>query len=124
MAWELSLREAVSMGFVLIGTGFMFISALGILRMPDLFLRMSMTTKASTLGVGSMLLGFIVYFSYDVGAVARAGATIVFVLLTAPISAHMIGRAGYINEKTELWSGTHIDELQGHYDPEHRTLRR
>jgi len=91
-------------------------------RMPDLFLRMSMTTKASTLGVGSILIGCIIFFWNDAGVVTRAFATIVFVLLTAPVSAHLIGRAGYIDPDVQLWSGTKINELAGQYDLKRQIL--
>ncbi|HLA42989.1 MAG TPA: monovalent cation/H(+) antiporter subunit G [Aggregatilineales bacterium] len=119
---ELTLREGISLIFILIGTGFIFIAGLGIVRMPDLFLRMSMTTKASTLGVGSMLAGCIVFFWNDAGVITRVFATIVFLLLTAPVSAHLIGRAGYIDPDVQLWRGTKIDELAGQYDLKRQIL--
>jgi multicomponent Na+:H+ antiporter subunit G len=101
--------------FIIIGIVFTAIATLGILRMPDLFLRMSMSTKGATLGVGSVLVGSIIFFIDDIEVATRATATLIFLLLTAPISAHMIGRAGYIDKNTHLWEGTHIDELKGHY---------
>jgi len=114
MEIELSLYDVLTLVFVLIGTAFMLIAALGILRMPDLFLRMSMTTKAATLGVGTMLVACIVYFR-DPDVTTRAGATILFIFLTASAAAHMIGRAGYLDPEVTLWEKTHHDDLKARY---------
>ena len=122
MEWDLTLRESISLIFILIGTAFMVIAALGILRMPDLFLRMSMTTKAATFGVGSILVASVIFFSDDLGVAARAVATLIFVFLTAPVSAHMIGRAAYLDQDVELWEKTHTDELKGNYDVKKKIL--
>lgn len=99
---------------MVIGTVFMLVASLGVLRMPDLFLRMSASTKAATLGSGSILLAVAVHFA-STGVTARAIATIVFLLLTAPVAAHMLGRAGYFTG-VKLYEGTLIDELHGRYN--------
>jgi hypothetical protein len=49
------------------------------------------------------------------GVTMRALATSVFFLLTAPVSAHLMGRASYFLG-VPLWEGTVRDELRGHYD--------
>lgn len=108
--------DVVTAALLLIGTFFMFVGAVGIIRMPDLFMRMSATTKAATLGVTFMLLAAVVHFN-ELGVGTRALATICFVFITAPVAAHMIGRAGYVRG-AELWKGTFADELRGRYDPE------
>jgi multicomponent Na+:H+ antiporter subunit G len=105
------LRDVLTFLFLLNGTVFVLIAGLGILRMPDLFLRMSMTTKASTIGVGSMLVGCMFYFS-DGASIAKSCAVIIFIMLTSPVSAHMIGRAGYHDKDVNLWPKTHTDQLQ------------
>lgn len=51
------MTEIISGLFLLAGSLFILLSAIGVLRMPDLFTRMSATTKASTLGVGFVLIG-------------------------------------------------------------------
>lgn len=105
------MRDVLAFFFLLNGTVFMLIAGLGILRMPDLFLRMSMTTKASTIGVGSMLLGCMFYFT-DWSSAAKSLAIIIFILLTSPVSAHMIGRAGYHDKDVSLWPHTHTDQYK------------
>jgi multicomponent Na+:H+ antiporter subunit G len=100
--------------FVLLGSAFIFISAIGILKLHDLYLRMSATTKATTLGVGSVLIGAAMFFS-DVGIITLSIAIIIFLLITAPVAAHMIGRASYF-DNVPLWSKTKSNEMKEYYD--------
>ncbi len=116
MDWITTLREVFSFIFLLIGTTFTLIAGLGILRMPDLFLRMSMTTKAGTIGVGSILVACMIYFD-DGASVAKAFAIIIFTLITSPVSAHMIGRAGYLDKDVSLWPRTHTDHFKEYARP-------
>lgn len=89
-------------------------AAFGLLRLPDLYTRMHAVTKAGTLGVGLILVAAIVAFG-DVSVTARALVALVFVLLTAPVSAHMIGRAGYLGGAS-LWEKTAFDDWRADYD--------
>ncbi|MDG5768227.1 monovalent cation/H(+) antiporter subunit G [Balneolales bacterium ANBcel1] len=101
-------------GVLLIGGGFfVLVAAVGVLRLPDILMRMHASTKAGTLGAGLILLA--VAFTYgELGIVSRAVATIVFILLTAPVAAHAIGRAAY-KSGIPFWKGTVIDELEIYY---------
>jgi multicomponent Na+:H+ antiporter subunit G len=99
----------------------MAIAALGVVRMPDLFLRMSATTKGSVVGLVIVLLGTALHFG-DVAVWAKVIAVMLFIMLTLPVAAHMIGRAGYF-DRTPLWEGTVIDELSGRYDPHSHELQ-
>lgn len=114
------MQDIITAGVMLIGALFMFIGSLGVLRMPDLFLRMSASTKAATLGTGALLIAAAVNFN-EIGVTSRAIATIVFLLLTAPVAAHMLGRAGYF-VGVKLADATLIDELAGQYNMETHTL--
>ena len=114
------MREIISIVLMLFGAILMLISAIGVVRMPDLYLRMSSSTKASTIGVASVLLATAVYFN-ELGTASRAIAVIFFLVLTAPVAAHMMGRAAYFNG-VPLWSGTRYDQLKGQYDPETQML--
>lgn len=107
------LREVVVMMLMLGGAFFMALAGLGLLRMPDLFLRMSSTSKAGTLGSGLLLLGAAIHFD-NFSISTRAIAIIVFLLLTTPVAAHMIGRAAYF-DGVPLWKGTIQDDLHGRY---------
>lgn len=103
----------ISTLLITIGALFILLAGLGLVRMPDLFLRVSASTKAATLGVGATLLGVALYFG-DFATFIRAGAIIVFLLLTAPVAAHLIGRAAY-QDGVPLWEKTEFDDLRCHY---------
>lgn len=90
------------------GSGFALLAALGVLRLPDVFTRMQASTKASTLGVGCLLLGAALHLG-DFGSFIRAASIGAFILLTTPVAAHVIARASYLAE-VPLWEGTVLDE--------------
>lgn len=113
------MAQNLSAFLMFLGAFLMFIAALGVARMPDLFTRMHSSTKSATLGVGLIMLGAAFHFG-EIGMTMRAMAIIVFLFLTAPVAAHMLGRAAYF-AGVPLWEGTLSDALRGHYD--HRTHR-
>ncbi|AHK79875.1 sodium:proton antiporter [Ectothiorhodospira haloalkaliphila] len=115
------MTDVVVSLFLLIGAGFMFVAALGLLRMPDLPMRLHATTKAGALGGGLMVIAVGLEFFGDVAVAARAAAIIIFIVLTAPIAAHLIGRAGYF-VGLPMWSKTLKDELKDRYDPQNQVL--
>ncbi|NGF58150.1 monovalent cation/H(+) antiporter subunit G [Parapedobacter sp. SGR-10] len=106
--------------FSTIGALAIFFASLGILRMPDFYLRLSVTVKAATLGVGLLLLCAAILFP-DISVTTKAIAITFFLIITSPIAAHMIGRAAYFTG-TPLWKGTIIDELAGMYNKETHEL--
>lgn len=103
---------------LLLGGAFGFLAALGMLRLPDTIIRMHAATKAGTLGCGCALLAVALRFP-DAATTLRAVAAILFVFLTAPVAAHLIGRAAY-RSGVHLWHGTWIDELEDSYHGERR----
>lgn len=110
----MSVRDYVAFAFLMIGSLLVLLAAIGVVRMPDLFLRMSAASKGASLGVAFILVGAVLNFD-DVGAASRAGATILFIFLTVPVAAHLIGRAGYMSG-VELWKGTRMDELGAEHE--------
>jgi len=76
----------------LTGGAFALIAGLGILRLPDVLIRMHASTKAGTLGSG-LILAAVAFFFRDAGMTAKSVVAVLFLMLTAPIAAHMIGRA-------------------------------
>lgn len=77
------------------GSVFSLIAALGLIRLKDIYMRMHAASKAGTLGSGLMLLALAVFAS-ELSVATRAVAGIVFFLLTAPVSAHLLARAAYM----------------------------
>lgn len=109
------MNETISNVLMLTGTTFLLLAAVGVVRMPDLFMRMQSASKASTLGIACVLLALAFHFP-GVSVNIRVVGTITFFFLTAPITAHLIGRAAYF-VGVPVWKGTVIDELRGRYNP-------
>jgi multicomponent Na+:H+ antiporter subunit G len=96
----------------LIGSIFIFLGALGLLRMPDFFTRIQAGTKASTLGTMLSILGIgIIHYEWA----GKIIILIVFVFMTNPIASHVIARAAHFT-KVNLTSKTVVDKLQEHKD--------
>ena len=106
--------DFISALIVLIGAAFTLIAGIGLFRLPDVYLRMHAATKAGTLGAGLMLLA-LALDAQQLEVAARAIAAILFLLFTAPIAAHLLGRAGYLSG-SPLWTKTRFDELSDKYD--------
>jgi multicomponent Na+:H+ antiporter subunit G len=109
------MTEFLSTALLLAGSAFLLLAAIGLVRMPDLFMRMSAATKGTTLGIGCMLLAVGIYFP-GIGITTRSIAGILFFFTTTPVAAHMIARAAYFIG-VPLWEGTIRDDLRDRYDP-------
>ena len=99
---------------MLIGSLFILVAAIGVLRMPDLLMRMHAATKAGTLGTSLILIGVIFHFQ-KWNVTVEAFLTILFIFITAPIASHLLARAAYFRG-IKLAKITIIDELKGYYD--------
>ena len=84
--------------------------------MPDVYIRLQVASKASSLGVALLMLGVAAHFD-ELSVTVRALLVVVFLFLTAPVAAHVIGRAAYLTG-VPLAPGTEPDELAGAYDPD------
>jgi multicomponent Na+:H+ antiporter subunit G len=107
------MSEIVVAALLTLGAAFILVAALGLVRMPDIFLRMSCNAKASTLGIGLLLLALAIHFG-EMDVSGRALATIGFIVLTTPVASHRIGRVAYLDGAL-LWEGTIIDEMRGKF---------
>lgn len=105
--------DYIAGGLLIIGAFFTLVAAVGVVRLPDLYTRMHAASKTGTVGSGVMLLA-IAFHSGEFDVVTRAIAGIVFFLLTAPLSAHLLARAAYCTG-VRPWPRTDPDELSGHY---------
>ncbi|TRM12778.1 Na+/H+ antiporter subunit G [Lentibacillus cibarius] len=94
---ELILNMIIAF-FLLSGTFFILSSSIGIVRFPDVYTRLHAATKASTLGIAGLLIGafLFMYVSHGIAS-GKLLLAIIFTLLTAPVSGHMISRAAHRN---------------------------
>ena len=106
--------ESLQLWFVLIvaaiGTIFMLISAIGILRLPDVFTRMHAAGKAATLGVSCLLLSTGIFFWAE-DQFWRMVALIVLFFVTAPVATTSMARAAYQSYRHEDLH-LHLDEMR------------
>jgi len=92
-AWE-TAADVVSVICLLGGAFFAFAAGVGALRFPDLLARMHAGTKPQVLGLVLVLIGLALRLR-EGGAVWALVLVAVFQMLTAPVAAHMVGRAGF-----------------------------
>ncbi|MEM9882909.1 MAG: monovalent cation/H(+) antiporter subunit G [Planctomycetota bacterium] len=85
--WLVAVLAAAGAGCLLV-----LLAAVGLLRMPDAYMRMQVASKASTLGA-ALALGGAALGLGDGPAVVRAAVAIAFLCITMPVAAHLLGRA-------------------------------
>lgn len=93
---------------LLLGAILCLLAAIGVLRLPDTFLRMQASSKASTLGLACLLAGTALQLP-EVSVIVRLGSIAAFVMLTAPLSAHVVARSVLLRG-TPLWQETAVNE--------------
>lgn len=88
------LAEAVIAALIVLGGAFALIGSWGLARLPTIMERLHGPTKATTLGLGAMLVASILFFGLVIGTWSAHELLItLFLFLTAPISANMIAKA-------------------------------
>ncbi len=96
---------------LVLGAVFTLLAAIGVVRLPDLYTRMHAASKAGAVGGGLILLA-VALLSQDSAVALRAIIGIVFLLLTTPVSAHLLARASYM-AGYRPFDGTVIDDITG-----------
>lgn len=117
--WSLSdvnnpieVLEVIAAISILVGTIFSFFSAVGLIRLPDLYSRAHAASKSSTMGVLFTLVGTFLFFIMEGTFSIRLFLGIFFVFLTAPVAAHVIVRSAY-RSKVPLAPQSVQDDLKG-----------
>jgi multicomponent K+:H+ antiporter subunit G len=89
-------------GLVLIGASFTLVGSIGLYKLPDFYMRLHGPTKATTLGVGAILIASVMYFSFTTEAISLHEILVtVFLFITAPVSAHLMAKSAlHIKLKT------------------------
>jgi len=78
--------------FLMAGTFFFIVASFGILRMPDIYTRLHVATKAGTVGLGFLLIAVAIHFQ-DIAVTSRALGAVFFIFLTSPVASHLLGKA-------------------------------
>lgn len=88
------IAEYIISALLLLGSAFTLIGAIGLARLPDFFTRLHGPTKATTLGVGAIMLSSVIHFSATGEGVGTSEILItVFLVITAPVSANILAKA-------------------------------
>ncbi len=115
------MTDIIVGAFSFLGAIFILLACIGLIRMPDAYLRISVTTKAATLGIGLLLLAAAIHFQ-DFAITTKVMAIILFILLTAPVSGHLIGRTSYFSG-VKLWKHSIMDDLENKYHKASQELK-
>lgn len=98
--------------FIVVGALLTLAATIGAIRFPDVYTRNHAISKSTTLGVTMILVGTLLYFFLlEEHFNSRLVLAIMFILMTAPVSGHLIGRAAY-NSGVKLADRTVTDELE------------
>lgn len=88
-----SVLEWIIAFLILTGATFALIGSIGLARLPDFFMRLHGPTKATTLGVGSMIIGSMIFFGATDKLNLHELLITLFLFISAPVSAHIVGKA-------------------------------
>ena len=102
------MNEIIGMFFIIVGLVFDFFGCLGLIRLPDVYNRLQASTKCVTLGTCSILFGLFLFRGFSAAGI-KALLCIIFVILTAPVSAHALARGAH-KSGVKLWKKSVCDK--------------
>ena len=102
--------DIIAIIFVMLGALLMLIASIGIIRMPDIYIRMHATTKSTSLGILFIFVGASLVFA-EPGVWIKAILSVIFIFMTVPIATHIIGKVAHIM-KIPKWHKTIQDDLE------------
>lgn len=109
------MREPIAAVFLVFGAFFMLLAGLGMVRLPDLFLRLQAAAKAATFGLGGLMWAAAVA-EWSLSVVARVLLTSIFVFAITPVAAQLIAHAAF-RAGVPLWERTRENDLEGRRSP-------
>lgn len=95
---------------LVLGAAFSLLATIGVVRLPDLYTRLHAASKAGAVGGGLVLLA-VALVSLDGAVSIRAVIGVLFLILTTPVSAHLLARAAYISGY-HVWADTVQNDLE------------
>lgn len=110
------MLEASLSILILIGAAFTFIGSLGLVRLRDFYTRLHGPTKATTLGVGSLLIASMLHFSSQGNGLSLHEILVtLFLFITAPVSAHLLSKAAlHLRLRSLAPAPALVDDADGH----------
>lgn len=104
------MNEIIAFVFIVTGIIFDFFGCLGLVRFPDVYNRLHSSIKCVTMGTCSILLGLFFFKGFTPAGI-KALLCIMFLLLTAPVSAHVLARSAH-RSGVKLWEGSACDAYE------------
>lgn len=93
------MSELLIAALICLAAFFLFVGSLGLAKLPGLMRRLHGPTKATTLGIGSLLIASMLYFLLERGELSIHELLItIFLFLTAPVTAHMVAKAHILRD--------------------------
>ena len=102
------MSNIIGLVFISIGLAFDVLGCLGLVRLPDVYNRLQAATKSVTLGTCSILFGTFLIMG-PTAAGFKALMCLLFLLLTAPVSAHAVARGAH-RAGVKLWEKSVVDK--------------
>lgn len=104
------MNETAGIILIVVGLVFDFLGCLGLVRFPDVYNRIQASAKCVTLGTSGILFGLFIYKGFTATGI-KALLCLVFIVLTAPVSAHALARGAY-RAGVKPWKGTVVDDYE------------
>lgn len=102
------MNETIGSALIVAGLIFDFLGCLGLVRFPDVYNRLQASAKCITMGTCGILIGLVFFKGFTATGI-KALLCLVFIALTAPVSAHALARSAY-RSGVKPWEGAVIDE--------------
>jgi multicomponent Na+:H+ antiporter subunit G len=104
------MNETIGGIIIIIGVIFDFFGCIGLIRFPDVYNRLQASAKCVTLGTSGILFGLFIYKGFTATGI-KALLCLVFIILTAPVSAHVLARGAY-RSGVKPWDGSVSDDYE------------
>ena len=104
------MSDIIGIIFIVMGLIFDFFGCLGLVRLPDVYNRLQASTKCVTFGTCSIMFGTFLVLGTTAAGI-KALLCIVFLLLTAPVSAHVLARGAHIS-RVKLCDESVVDKYK------------
>jgi len=104
------MNDIIALFFIIVGISFDLFGCIGLIRLPDVYNRLQASTKCVTLGTCSILFGLFLFKGFTSAGI-KAILCIIFLLLTAPVSAHALARGAH-KSGVKLWEKSVCDKYE------------
>jgi multicomponent K+:H+ antiporter subunit G len=88
-----NVLETLAAILLLVGAGFVLVGSVGLVRLPDTFARLHGPSKATTLGLGGILVASVLHHATEGSLSLRELAIALFLFITAPVVGHLVAKA-------------------------------